>query len=114
MGCDVLDFCKERLCIRYRFVTFLLPKDIMLTLARLWSVTPSDSLGARADEFQLKRCETVKPGLEKITVDSSPDAVGTYRRMGFIPTSEEQLVNGVRYVPMVLNLSERGAGLAGD
>ena len=62
----------------------------------------------------LKRCQTAKPDLEQITVNSSPNAVGAYRRMGFIPTSEEQLANGVRYVPMVLDLSERDAGPAGD
>jgi hypothetical protein len=43
----------------------------MMMLARLWPVTPADSSGARAAEFQLKRCKTVKPGLEKITVNSS-------------------------------------------
>jgi hypothetical protein len=78
------------------------------------SVTPADSLGARADEFQLKHRKTAKPDLEKITVNSSPDAVGASRRMGFIPTSEEQLVNGVRFVPMGLSLSERNAALVGD
>jgi len=49
----------------------------------------------------LKRCKTVKSDLEKITVNSSPNAVAAYRRMGFIPTSEEQSANGVRFVPMV-------------
>jgi hypothetical protein len=34
--------------------------------------------------------------------------------MGFIPTSEEQLANGIRYVPMVLDLSARDAGPDGD
>ncbi len=57
----------------------------------------------------LKRCQAAKPDLEKITVNSSPNAVGAYRRMGFIQTSEEQLTNGIRYVPMVLDLSERDA-----
>ncbi len=54
----------------------------------------------------LKLCKKTKPDLEKITVNSSPNAVGAYRRMGFIPTSEEQLANGIRCVPMVLNLSK--------
>ena len=57
----------------------------------------------------LQRCKTVKPDLAKVTVNSSPNAVGAYQRMGFIPTSEEQLTHGVRYVPMVLDLSVRDA-----
>jgi GNAT superfamily N-acetyltransferase len=62
----------------------------------------------------LKRCKKAKPDLEKITVNSSPNAMGTYRRMGFIQTSEEQLANGIRYIPMVLHLSAREVGLADD
>lgn len=54
----------------------------------------------------LQRCKTAKPDLAEVTVNSSPNAVEAYRQMGFIPTSEEQLTNGIRYVPMVLDLSE--------
>ncbi len=54
----------------------------------------------------LRRCKTAKPDLAEVTVNSSPNAVGAYRRMGFIPTGEEQLTNGIRYVPMVLDLSK--------
>jgi GNAT superfamily N-acetyltransferase len=57
----------------------------------------------------LKRCKNVKPDPEKITVNSSPNAVEAYRRMGFIQTSEEQLTHGIRYVSMVLGLSEGDA-----
>ncbi len=52
----------------------------------------------------LQRCKTVNPDLTKVTVNSSPNAVEAYQRMGFIPTSEEQLTNGIRYVPMILEL----------
>ncbi|MDR1060015.1 MAG: GNAT family N-acetyltransferase [Clostridiales bacterium] len=34
------------------------------------------------------------------TVNSSPYAVEIYKRLGFVPTSEEQTVNGMRFVPM--------------
>jgi GNAT superfamily N-acetyltransferase len=60
----------------------------------------------------LQRCKTAKPDLTKVTVNSSPNAVGAYRRMGFNPTNEEQLTNGVRYVPMVLDSSERDTASA--
>lgn len=35
-----------------------------------------------------------------ITVNSSPYAVEVYRRLGFSATDDEQLTNGIRYVPM--------------
>jgi predicted GNAT family N-acyltransferase len=35
-----------------------------------------------------------------ITVNSSPYAVKIYRRLGFTETSDEQVTNGIRYVPM--------------
>jgi GNAT superfamily N-acetyltransferase len=60
----------------------------------------------------LQLCKTVKPDLAKITVNSSPNAVGAYRRMGFVPMSEEQLTNGIRYVPMTLTLSLANVGPA--
>jgi GNAT superfamily N-acetyltransferase len=62
----------------------------------------------------LKRGRKARPDLERITVNSSPNAVEAYRRMGFIPTSGEQLTNGIRYVPMAMELSERGVILTGD
>jgi GNAT superfamily N-acetyltransferase len=62
----------------------------------------------------VKRCQKAKPDLEKITVNSSPNAVEAYRRLGFVATSEEQLTNGIRYVPMVLVLGKSDVGLRGD
>lgn len=35
------------------------------------------------------------------TVNSSPFAVAVYSRLGFVPTEEEQITNGIRYTPMV-------------
>lgn len=37
---------------------------------------------------------------DKITVNSSPFAVGFYKKMGFIPDSEEQIADGIRFTPM--------------
>ena len=54
----------------------------------------------------VRRCQQAKPDLTEVTVNSSPNAVEAYRRMGFVQTSEEQLTNGIRYVPMVLDLSK--------
>jgi ribosomal protein S18 acetylase RimI-like enzyme len=35
-----------------------------------------------------------------ITVNSSPYAVDAYRRLGFVDTDNEQLMNGIRFIPM--------------
>ena len=37
----------------------------------------------------------------KITVNSSPFAVGIYEKLGFKQTDTEQLTDGIRYTPMV-------------
>jgi GNAT superfamily N-acetyltransferase len=37
---------------------------------------------------------------DKITVNSSPYAVDVYKKLGFIPDSDEQLADGIRYTPM--------------
>ena len=34
------------------------------------------------------------------TVNSSPYAVEVYRHLGFVPTGEEQTVDGLRFTPM--------------
>jgi len=36
----------------------------------------------------------------ELTVNSSPYAVEAYKRMGFIETDVEQIVSGIRYIPM--------------
>jgi GNAT superfamily N-acetyltransferase len=36
----------------------------------------------------------------EITVNSSPYAASIYRKLGFVDTNTEQLVNGLRFVPM--------------
>lgn len=41
--------------------------------------------------------------LQRFTVHSSPYAVQFYKRLGFIPTDSEQLIDGLRFVPMEFN-----------
>ncbi|MBP0974121.1 MAG: GNAT family N-acetyltransferase [Oscillospiraceae bacterium] len=38
---------------------------------------------------------------QEFTVNSSPYAVEIYRRLGFEPTDTEQLVDGIRFTPMI-------------
>jgi len=44
--------------------------------------------------------ETITCGHDRVTVYSSPYAVGIYRRMGFEPTDTERNANGLRFTPM--------------
>ena len=39
-------------------------------------------------------------------VNSSPYAVEIYKKMGFVPTDDEQLVNGIRFIPMKKELGD--------
>ncbi len=44
--------------------------------------------------------ETATRGNTTVTVNSSPYAVHIYKRLGFVSTDSEQLLNGIRYTPM--------------
>ena len=43
-------------------------------------------------------------GVERLTVNSSPYAVGFYHKQGFIDLDREVRADGIRYVPMELKL----------
>lgn len=45
-------------------------------------------------------CLIRNPDLMEVTVNSSPNAVNAYKRMGFMSIGGEQTINGVRSVPM--------------
>jgi len=45
-----------------------------------------------------------KPDGEGLTVNSSPNAVPAYIRMGFSPTGPEEVRNGIRFTPMIKRL----------
>ena len=47
-------------------------------------------------------CRKLNPDLQEITVNSSPNALGAYQRIGFIPTDDEKEENGMRFTPMAL------------
>lgn len=42
----------------------------------------------------------------KITVNSSPYAIPVYHKLGFYDTNKEQVINGLRFTPMELKLSD--------
>ena len=52
----------------------------------------------------IKICKENKHFLKTITVNSSPYAVEVYHKFGFSDISSEQVVDGIRFVPMKLKL----------
>ncbi len=46
-----------------------------------------------------------KPNLSQVTVHAAPNSVRIYERLGFRAVNSEQLVNGMRFVPMLLELA---------
>ena len=49
----------------------------------------------------LELCRRTDSQIREVTVNSSPNAVKAYERMGFQSTGGEQNISGVRSVPMV-------------
>jgi ribosomal protein S18 acetylase RimI-like enzyme len=53
----------------------------------------------------LEFCISDEPTLTRITVNSSPNAVNIYEKLGFYVMKPEQVKNGIRFVPMRLKIS---------
>jgi GNAT superfamily N-acetyltransferase len=49
-----------------------------------------------AEQYAVAR----QPTPEMLTVASTPNAIDAYRRMGFVPVAEEQVLKGLRFTPM--------------
>jgi GNAT superfamily N-acetyltransferase len=58
--------------------------------------------GIARELFNKLKAEIIenKPDTKCITVNSSPFAVQIYKKLGFIPTDEEQIQDGLRFTPM--------------
>ena len=63
-------------------------------------------LGGELLGLAVEICLSNSSPLREMTVNSSPNAVKAYERMGFQSTGEEQNISGVRSVPMVKVLGE--------
>ena len=48
----------------------------------------------------IERCLKGDPGLKLVSVNSAPNSVKFYEKLGFVPTDSERLQNGIKYVPM--------------
>jgi predicted GNAT family N-acyltransferase len=51
------------------------------------------------------------PGLDALTLNSSPYGLPFYLSVGFRPQSEEQLMNGIRFTPMKYIIKKQGGTL---
>ena len=52
----------------------------------------------------IETCIRSQSAVDRVTVNSSPNAVEAYKNMGFQPTGPEQTRNGIRFVPMAFGL----------
>ena len=52
----------------------------------------------------MKICKEKNSSLQTVTVNSSPYAVGFYHKLGFVDISSEQIVDGIRFTPMRLEI----------
>jgi predicted GNAT family N-acyltransferase len=59
----------------------------------------------------LRICMRDEPMLTEITVNSSPNAVSIYKKLGLNATESEQVKNGISFVPMRLNISNSSGTL---
>ena len=57
-------------------------------------------VGRKLIENAIAHCSEKQHHQLEIDVNSSTYAVETYRKLGFVQISEEQVINGIRFVPM--------------
>jgi GNAT superfamily N-acetyltransferase len=56
------------------------------------------------------RCIAENRGLRSLNVNASPNSVSFYQSLGFVPTAGEQTHNGIRFVPMLLEMPRCDVG----
>ena len=54
----------------------------------------------------IKTCRERSDACGVITVNSSPNAVAAYERLGFAATGNERCVHGIRFIPMQLPIAD--------
>ncbi|MDP4183028.1 MAG: GNAT family N-acetyltransferase [Bacillota bacterium] len=55
-------------------------------------------------EEAVRKCKEENPGLDEVTVNSSPYAVEIYKRLGFEITGEQATQNGITFAPMRMRI----------
>ncbi|MBG0777228.1 MAG: GNAT family N-acetyltransferase [Desulfovibrionaceae bacterium] len=75
-------------------------------LSQLFVDSAQQGLGIGGELVRRAAAHCRARGGGRLTVNSSPNALGFYRRAGFDPLSGEQLRNGIRFIPMEFELGE--------
>ena len=57
-------------------------------------------IGRSIFQYLLKDILEENPGLEALTLNSSPYGLPFYLALGFVPMNEEQEIDGIRFTPM--------------
>ncbi len=57
-------------------------------------------IGKKLLHLASEKCRKTDPSLVKISVNASPNSVEIYKRLGFVAHGEEQIINGIRFLPM--------------
>jgi GNAT superfamily N-acetyltransferase len=63
-------------------------------------------IGGQLLKAALAVCESEHPDLARVTVHSSPNAVAAYEKLGFLATDQEGELNGIRFIPMALEIGQ--------
>jgi GNAT superfamily N-acetyltransferase len=61
-------------------------------------------IGRELMKRSLAICKSENPVLTAVDVNSSPNAVVVYERLGFTRTGPQKTINGITFVPMILSL----------
>lgn len=73
-------------------------------VAMLFVAHPGRGVGRELLRRAVALCRHAVPGLARVTVHAAPGAVEAYTRFGFTPSEPERVKNGIRFVPMALDL----------
>ena len=61
-------------------------------------------IATRLVRAALNKCLEDDPSLKLVSVNSAPNSIKFYEKLGFVPTDSERLQNGIRFVPMELEI----------
>lgn len=63
-------------------------------------VQQGSGIGRALVEYALDYCRNTFAANEYLTLNAAPNTIPFYERLGFEATDEEQIINGIRFVPM--------------
>ena len=61
-------------------------------------------IGRELLRIALEHCRLHDEETSHVTVNASPNSINAYKRLNFEPTDKEQCVNGIRFIPMSMDM----------